>query len=87
MYLTKEELMDLLIKCQQLQRMAMGILDVGVDISYVKCVDLMAINLAVFKDDEDDTLEMIFHDTIYGNSKETAPRVFNEFKNTIYKYL
>lgn len=87
MYLTKEELMDWLMKCQQLQRMGMGILDVSVDISYTKCVDLMAIRLTVFKDDEEYKVKMVFNDTIYGNCKEDAPRVFNEFKNVIFSHL
>lgn len=87
MYLTKEEQMNWLMKCQQLQRMGMGILTIDVDIHYVKCVDLLSIGLAVYKDDEEDKLEMIFHDTIYGNCKEDAPRVFNEFKNVIFSHL
>lgn len=86
MDLTKEELMNWLMKCQQLQRMGMGILTIDVDMLYVKSIDLVSISLAVFKYNKGKS-EMIFKDIIYGHNKVGAPRVFNEFKNTIYKYL
>jgi hypothetical protein len=87
MDLTKEEMMNWLMKCQQLQRMGMGILTIDVDMIYVKSIDLVSISLAVFKNNEKDKLEMIFKDTIFGHCKEDAPRVFNEFKNVIFSHL
>lgn len=87
MDLTKEELMNWLMKCQQLQRMGMGILTIDVDMLYVKSIDLVSISLAVFKYNKGNKPEMIFNDIIYGHDKVGAPRVFKEFKNVIFSHL